>query len=272
MNSAPRHYAPQKPKEKVGAETYVSAAKRPVSVQEGYERWAPTYDLDPNPLLALEERQLRCMLPALQGKRVLDLACGTGRWLAWILGQEANSAVGIDSSPAMLAAARQKPGLAGRLLAADCGVLPFPDRAFDLVLCAFAISHIVDVERVAREVARVTAPNGDVYVSDLHPQAHAQGWRTGFRDDQGSVEIATWPHSVRELLATWMSSGFECVQSVECRFTEMERPIFRRAGKAHLFAEVCHVPAVQVFHFQLRPEPRMTGEPEGTDGQLEHAL
>ena len=56
-----------------------------VSVQEGYERWAPTYDHDPNPLLALEERQLKLMIPPLKGKRVLDLACGTGRWLAWLM-------------------------------------------------------------------------------------------------------------------------------------------------------------------------------------------
>ena len=74
-----------------------------VSVQEGYERWAPTYDRDPNPLLALEERQLKLMIPPLEGKRVLDLACGTGRWLAWLMKGGARTGVGVDFSPAMLA-------------------------------------------------------------------------------------------------------------------------------------------------------------------------
>ena len=34
-----------------------------VSVQDGYKRWAETYDKTPNPLLALEERHLASLLP-----------------------------------------------------------------------------------------------------------------------------------------------------------------------------------------------------------------
>jgi malonyl-CoA O-methyltransferase len=192
------------------------------------------------------------MLPQLEGKRVLDLACGTGRWLAWLLDGGRISAVGADSSGAMLAEANKKPGLGGRLVAADCSFLPFRDGVFDLVVCSFAMGHIPDVLRVAREVARVTATSADVYVSDLHPQAHARGWRTGFHDGQGSFEITTWPRSGQELLADLTRGGFDCVQSVECRFTEVERPIFARAGKARQFEEACHVPAVLLCHLRRR--------------------
>src|SRR5271167_4068657 len=91
-----------------------------VTLQEGYERWAPTYDRDPNPLLALAERQLQLMIPPLEGKRVLDLACGTGRWLAWLMTGGASLGVGVDFSPAMLAAATEKTAVHGRLVQADC--------------------------------------------------------------------------------------------------------------------------------------------------------
>ena len=53
----------------------------PVSAAEGYERWAPIYDDAPNPLLAREERYLLPLLIDLGDKAILDLACGTGRWL-----------------------------------------------------------------------------------------------------------------------------------------------------------------------------------------------
>ena len=46
---------------------------RRVSVEEGYKRWAATYDRTPNPLLALEQRCLLPLIPDLAGKRVLDL-------------------------------------------------------------------------------------------------------------------------------------------------------------------------------------------------------
>jgi ubiquinone/menaquinone biosynthesis C-methylase UbiE len=221
-----------------------------VSVQEGYERWAPTYDRDPNPLLALEERQLRLMVPPLEGKRVLDLACGTGRWLAWLMTRGASSGVGVDFSPAMLAAAKEKSAVRGRVVQANCRAVPFANAVFDLVVCSFAVGHIPDLRSVAREVGRVATPGADVYVSDLHPLAYGQGWQTGFRDNSRAVEIATWSRSAHEFQAPWVSAGFDCTQLVECRFSEPERHVFARAGKAREFDDFCQVPAVLICHFQ----------------------
>lgn len=221
-----------------------------VSVQEGYERWAPTYDHDANPLLALEERQLKLMILPVKGKRVLDLACGTGRWLAWLMKGGARTGVGVDLSPAMLQAAMGKSAVRRRLVQADCRVVPFANSTFDLVVCSFAVGHIVELQRVAHEVGRVATTRADVFVSDLHPLAYAQGWRTGFRDHQGSAEIKAFPRSEREMVAIWSTAGFECVQSAECRLGEPERPIFAQTGRAHLFDEVCRIPGILILHFQ----------------------
>jgi malonyl-CoA O-methyltransferase len=221
-----------------------------VSVQEGYERWAPTYDRDPNPLLALEERQLKLMIPPLVGKRVLDLACGTGRWLTWLTEGGARTGVGVDFSAAMLHAAKGKSVVRKALVQADCGALPFANAIFDLVVCSFAVGHVLDLLGMACEVGRVAAARADVLVSDLHPLAYAQGWRTGFRDDQGAAEITAWPRSEQESVAAWLLAGFKCIQSAECRLGEPERPIFARAGKTHLFEEVCKIPGVLILHFR----------------------
>src|SRR5215831_6355504 len=59
----------------VPGKTGITEVLRP---SEGYDRWAVTYDSALNPLLALEERCVFPLLPALQNLRVLDLACGTG--------------------------------------------------------------------------------------------------------------------------------------------------------------------------------------------------
>ena len=84
------------------------ASVRRVSAAEGYKLWAPAYDRDPNPLLALEERQLTPLLPDLKQKAVIDVACGTGRWLEKLMDRGARSGFGVDLSRAMLAVARTK--------------------------------------------------------------------------------------------------------------------------------------------------------------------
>jgi len=252
VSSVPSQVAPRASQYSPRFETIQKGGYRCVSVEEGYRRWAATYDRDLNPLLALEERRLGSMLPPLAGKRVLDLACGTGRWLAWILSQGATFALGVDFSKAMLAGARVKAGLENRLVRADCRNTPFPAAAFDLVVCSFLLGHLAEFASVAREVARVTAPGGSVYIGDLHPEAYARGWRTGFRDSCGAAEIMTWPHSVRELLVAWNSAGFKSLEIADCRLGEAERPIFNRAGKVHLFAEACQAPAVLILQFQRK--------------------
>ncbi len=227
-----------------------------VSVEEGYRRWAPTYDLELNPLLALEERRLKPLLPPLANKHVLDLACGTGRWLDWLLAEGAGSGVGIDGSTAMLARAQEKTNLRRRLVKADCRKLPLASAVFDLVICSFALGHIAKLESVAQEMARITKPGADVFLSDLHPRAYVRGWRTGFRDQHGAVEVETWSHSLPELLAAWNHAGFGYPRFIECRLDEPERTIFARAGKSRIFPEASRAPAVLILHFQRATHER----------------
>lgn len=221
-----------------------------VSVHEGYGLWAETYDAEPNPLLSAEERMLEPLLPSLASKVVLDVACGTGRWLEKLVRAGATAGAGVDLSSAMLGVARAKLFLQGHLTKGDCLALPFQPQATDLIICSFAAGHISNLEAFAQELARVAKRSADVYVSDLHPEAYAKGWRTGFRHKSGSAEFVTFPHSTEELRRSFQSQGFGLFQCHEAHLGEPEKPIFERAGKSHLFYDVCKVPAVYICHFK----------------------
>ena len=229
-------------------------------VREGYERWAPIYDCTPNPLLACEERHLLPFLADLGNKRILDLACGTGRWLERITAQSGARGVGIDCSAAMLRVARTKHAIAGRLAQAACESLPFRAAAFHLAICSFAVGHIRDLVSLARELARVTKPGGDVFLSDLHPEAYAHGWRVGFRDDSTAVQIEMLPRGAEEIVEAFDAHGFACLAQLALRLGDPEKPIFVRAGKDNLFADACQRPAVLLCHFRRLDSPMATGE------------
>jgi ubiquinone/menaquinone biosynthesis C-methylase UbiE len=226
-----------------------------VAVAEAYERWAPTYDLDANPLLAREERYLLPLFVDLHSKRILDLACGTGRWLETLIAQGARAGVGIDCSSAMLRVAGKKNAITKRLARADCESLPFRTAVFDLAICSFALEHIRDLGSMVRELARVTKTGADVFVSDLHPEAYARGWRAGFRDGSTAVQIEMLPRAAEETVHAFCSNGFESLTRVPLWLGDPEKPIFDRAGKSHAFAEACQLPAVQVCHFRRLDSP-----------------
>jgi len=221
-----------------------------VSVEEGYARWAATYDHTPNPLLALEQRCLLPLLPNISGKRVLDLACGTGRWLEKLLAAGSVRGVGIDLSWPMLGVARKKTAIGGRLARADCRKLPFRKAAFDLAVCSFALAHIRNLSELATECSRVLQQSAHLYITELHPTAYAAGWRAGFRDHQGALQIETAPHALSEIVNVFGGTGFKLSCALDCFVGESERPLFTSAGKERLFDAARLVPAVSILHFR----------------------
>jgi len=227
----------------------------PLPVAEAYRRWAPIYDQTPNPLLAREERHLLPLFLDLHNKRILDLACATGRWLQRLIARGAGSGVGIDSSVAMLRVAGRKGTITGRLARAPCESLPFRAAVFDLAICSFALGHIRDLGSMVREVARVTKPGADVFVSDLHPEAYARGWRAGFRDKGAAVQIEVLPRAAEETVQAFYSNGFECLMQVPLSLGDPEKPTFTQAGKSQSFEEACHLPAVLVCQFRRLDSP-----------------
>ena len=229
-----------------------------VGVRDGYERWAPTYDHFPNPLLAREQRHVHPLLPRLRNRHVLDLACGTGRWLKYLLAVGALPGVGVDVSSAMLRVAGDKTELSGKVVQADCLRLPFRASTFDFSICSFALGHIQDLRSVAAEFSRLMKPDSDLFVTDLHPEAYAIGWRTGFRDQQTAVQVHTLPHSAEEILGAFSSVGCECVAHVGLWLENAEQPIFAAAGRQELFQEACRVPAILFCHFKRAPKVTAT--------------
>jgi ubiquinone/menaquinone biosynthesis C-methylase UbiE len=225
------------------------AIPRRFSVEEGYTRWAASYDQSPNPLLALEQRCLLPLLSNIGGKNVIDLACGTGRWLEKLSALGPSLGIGIDLSGAMLAVAREKETIAGRLAKADCLNLPFGNAIFDLAVCSFALEHIANLRELAAEWSRVLRPRGDLYITELHPKAYDSGWRTGFRDQQGSMQIDAVPHSATEIITVFSSNGFELSHVQEWSVGEPERPLFAYAGKERFFDAARVVPAILILHF-----------------------
>lgn len=236
--------------ESPGDEPDTNRLPRVLPVDEGYARWASVYDNRPNPLLAREERYLNPFVADLRGKSVLDIACGTGRWLEKLLQRGCASGVGVDLSSAMLQVAGAKGTIRGRLAQATCEDLPLASKVFDLVICSFALGHIRNLGSVVSELRRVTNVAADVFVSDLHPAAYRRGWRVGFRDREASVQIEIQSRSIDEIVAAFTSNGFVCVTHLPLWLGEPERHVFARAGKSNGFENACQVPAVLVCHFR----------------------
>jgi malonyl-CoA O-methyltransferase len=192
-----------------------TAAREPlkISARDGYRLWARSYDDAPNAVISLVDRHLE-----IPSGLVIDVACGTGRWV------ERTGGFGVDMSIEMLA---RRPG---RVAQADARRLPFADGVADITLCILALGYIWPAEDAVAELHRITRPGGLIIAADLHPAAITAGWTRSFRDGGVIYEIENRPYR---------PDG-----AVDLYFGEPERALYERAGKAEIAEEVRRIPAV----------------------------
>jgi SAM-dependent methyltransferase len=94
---------------------------------------------------------------AAQPARVLEVGCGWGELAAWIVRETGAEVVATDLSSRMVELAREQ-GVEAQV--ADVQELPFPDASFDVVVAAWMLYHVPDLDRAFAEIARVLCPGG----------------------------------------------------------------------------------------------------------------
>jgi ubiquinone/menaquinone biosynthesis C-methylase UbiE len=176
----------------------------------GYDRWAPIYDCDGNPLQALERPCVRRLLGEVKDRRVLDMGCGTGRHALWLAGEGAQ-VTAIDFSQGMLDQARTKPGAdAVNWLVHDLhNPLPFNDHTFDKVVSGLVLEHIRDLSFFFSQAQRVLKPAGGLVVSAMHPAMFLRGTQARFTDpDSGNVIVpGSLPHPISDFLCAALKAN-----------------------------------------------------------------
>ncbi|MGH3979556.1 MAG: class I SAM-dependent methyltransferase [Pseudonocardiaceae bacterium] len=116
-------------------------------------------------------RRLAALHDIPAGLTVIDAACGAGLALHWLEPSRVGRYLGIDTSPTMLARARERARRRGfravEFELADIAAIPFDDAAADVCLLYNALHVVPDPEAAVTEAVRCLKPGGRVEGSML---------------------------------------------------------------------------------------------------------
>lgn len=158
----------------------------PLSKRNHWDRYASVYL---EKMQTNTDRNQNRIIPAvlqlcdenLDGKRVLDLCCGSGN-LSFQLEQRGACVVGVDGSGILLEAAKQQAQMVNssvRFVLADAGSLPLSfGSAFNFIICNMALQDVGNATEAIEEVVRVGKPGAHVLLSFRHP--FTDGWRENY--------------------------------------------------------------------------------------------
>jgi SAM-dependent methyltransferase len=99
----------------------------------------------------------------LQGKLVLDVGCGMGRY-AEVVSRWGARVVGIDLSAAVEAAAGNLAGYPATIFQADVFSLPFAEESFDYIYSLGVLHHTPDCARAFKNLPRLVTPGGGIAI------------------------------------------------------------------------------------------------------------
>lgn len=155
----------------------------PPDIQEYYDHLARDYDksrFGNNYGRFLDKQEQAILVPMLElfdPRRILNLGCGSGRFMEYCQ-------YGVDFSPVMIEVAQEKYPHK-EFMVADAKDTGFPDQSFDLVLCLHLIMHQdrAEADLIFQEALRLLRPGGR-FVFDI-PSAlrrrktqghHSESW------------------------------------------------------------------------------------------------
>jgi malonyl-CoA O-methyltransferase len=185
-------------------------------VARAYNRWAASYDTNPNVTRDLDAAVLRAHGPDVRGHVVLELGSGTGKNTVW-LAPRAGRVLALDLSAGMAAVARERLAAAGvpadrvTFVEHDLTVRPWPlpDEAVEMVFANLVLEHVADLAAVCAEAARVLRPGGTLWVSELHPERQRLGGQAYFADSATGemVQVPACQHTVSEYVNAAVAAG-----------------------------------------------------------------
>jgi SAM-dependent methyltransferase len=128
-----------------------------------------------------------------------DLGCGTGQ-MSEALAPFVASVIGVESSRAMLKAARQRLTALGnvRLEHGELEELPLEDETLHAATMCLVLHHLPDPPAALREARRVLKPGGRLLIVDMFEHDRAE-----YRQQMGHV----WLGFTREQMEQWLADA-----------------------------------------------------------------
>lgn len=158
---------------------------------------------------APEWPSLQALLPAINGKRILDLGCGYGWFSRWAAAHGAARVLALDVSERMLERARSMPTPSTiSYRQADLHHLALPESSFDLAFSSLTFHYIEDLPRLFAAIHASLAKAGQLVFSIEHPIYMAPrnpGWQTS-EDGRKTWPLDSYQDEGRRV-TDWLAKG-----------------------------------------------------------------
>ena len=220
---------------------------------KAYELWAETYDDEYGNLmlyfdgLLFEEFLTKVNL---NGKRILDFGCGTGRYWKKLLERTPIQLVGCDISKSMMEKLKEKYPDSETYTLQNNKLDFLHDNTFDFIISTLVIAHIPNMEEILNEWDRVLKKDGEIFITDFHPDALEKGAKRTFNKDGKTITIKNYIYPLDKIEGIFSSLGYTVVNRNEKIINEDVKEFYTKKNALNIYEEFKNVPMIYSLHLE----------------------
>lgn len=223
--------------------------------EHAYDMWSATYDEQPdNLMLSLDEVVFAELIENItfNSKIVADIGCGTGRHWEEIYTKQPIKIIGYDASEGMLAILKSKYPLAETYKLQTNHLEGLPDSSCDIIISTLAIAHIKNIADAFSEWVRILKPNGDIIITDYHPEALAKGADRTFLYNGKQIAVRNYVYSIKKIKNITRKLNLEIETFIERKIDEAVKAYYEKQNALPVFERFNGVPIIYGAHFVKR--------------------
>ena len=137
----------------------------------------------------------KCLLPKIKNKVVLDLGCGTGKFMQKFY-KEAVKYYGLDLSNEQLKIAKNKVKSNNvQFICCSAENIPLPENSIDVIISTWVLGTILEVDRrnkVLEEMKRVLKVDGSIYLVENDIGGEFEEIRNRYPDIKKTKDYNDW--------------------------------------------------------------------------------
>lgn len=222
-------------------------------VAPAYDIWAEHYDNQPgNLMLDLDEIIFNRLLAGVNvnGKRVADIGCGTGRHWQKIMQQQPRNLTGFDVSAGMLNQLKQKFPQAEVQQIKDDLLPQVATDSFDVIVSTLTVAHIKNLEEALLSWCRILKKDGDILITDFHPDALAMGGQRTFKHGDGHIAVRNFVHKVAHIKAVLALKNWEVVSEQQIVIDASLKHYYEQQNALHVYDKFEGMPIIYGLHLR----------------------
>jgi ubiquinone/menaquinone biosynthesis C-methylase UbiE len=222
-------------------------------VVEAYDIWAEDYDAQPgNLMMDLDELLFAKILATIdiKNKQVADIGCGTGRHWAKIFENSPAGLTGFDVSPGMLAKLKEKFPAAKTHTITDNHFSTIEDKTYDVIVSTLTVAHIENLEEALNAWCRILKQQGDIIITDFHPDALAFGGKRTFKHQDTLIAVRNFVHPTARIKEILLKNGFNLINEDERKIDESVKHYYEEKSATLVYEKFKGFRIIYAMHFR----------------------